>query len=73
MKEFVQVKEGQQFAGGILTETGASEINAGRIRVAAGKKESVFLRLAHRIEALHKPQLNSVVQKLIVVNNEIFP
>lgn len=56
-KEFVQVKEGQRFAGGILTEQGAFEVNAGRIRTAVGKKESIFVRIARRLVTEKRPDL----------------
>lgn len=39
------VQEGQRYAGGILTERGAQEVNAHRARVGRGDKESVKERL----------------------------
>ena len=51
-KEFVAVSAGQSFAGGVLTEAGAYEVNAGRIRTAFGKKESVNIRLARGAESM---------------------
>jgi len=39
------VEAGQRFAGGILTEAGAEQVNAHRARLGRGEKESVAVRL----------------------------
>lgn len=56
-REFVEVQEGQPFAGGILTAAGAFEVNAGRVRTAYGKRESVNIRLARVLKEMQKPSL----------------
>lgn len=68
-REFVGVSAGQQFAGGILTEAGAYEVNAGRVRTAYGKKESLNLRLAR---ALREMQKSNLAVKLLKDDRKIY-
>jgi hypothetical protein len=39
------VQEGQKFAGGSLTRAGAAEVNGNRLKVVAGEKPTVTIRV----------------------------
>lgn len=63
MNRFVEVTEGQSFAGGVLTKEGAAEVNGARHSVASGKTEPLSIKLAKAKRGTGKDQLLVYIDK----------
>jgi len=75
MKTFIPVAVGERFAGGILTQDGANQVNATRAAITEGypARQTLGERLGKSLISREFPRSRIQAQELIDSDKSIYP